>query len=147
MLKINALKVASSTLLSLSWMVRNIVIMPAGIVFLLICLTFIHDQSTPGKLIVDLIQNSQDITEGGQWKWRQCEYPANVVPPPILSEDCPEVFSDAAGYANRVDRMLWMILGTLWLVAAMSLCGISLLAEGRSKSARAQAKSPVNKDS
>ncbi|ECC3269485.1 hypothetical protein Q3R63_004401 [Salmonella enterica] len=136
MLKINALKVASSTLLSLSWMVRNIVIMPAGIVFLLICLTFIHDQSTPGKLIVDLIQNSQDITEGGQWKWRQCEPAANGAPFPVLSEDCPEVVSDAAGYAKRIDRTLWTTLGTLWLVVAMSLCGVSLLAGGRSKSAR-----------
>ena len=136
MLKINALKVASSTLLSLSWMVRNIVIMPAGIVFLLICLTFIHDQSTPGKLIVDLIQNSQGITEGGQWKWRQCEPAANGAPLPVLSEDCPEVVSDAAGYAKHIDRTLWTTIGTLWLVVATGLCGISLLAGGRSKSAR-----------
>lgn len=77
-MKVNLWKVASAIASWFFWAVRNILILPAGMFLLLICLIFIHDKTTPGQLIVGIIKNADAVTDGIQWKWRECQIPRNA---------------------------------------------------------------------
>ncbi|AYN25542.1 hypothetical protein D8682_00225 (plasmid) [Buttiauxella sp. 3AFRM03] len=140
-MKVNLWKMVSATASCCSWAVRNLLILPAGMLFLLIALLFIHDKSTPGQFIVAVIKNADAVTDGVQWKWRECQ-PAQkvpglegtgktktIAPPPasVLAADCPEVISDGAGYASHIDRSMINVLGMLWAVFAFICIGLSYL--------------------
>lgn len=140
-MKVNLLKISTAIVSWFFWAVGNLLILPAGMLLLLICLAFIHDKTTPGQLIVGVIKNADNVTDGFQWKWRQClptqklpdlEGSGNVKtfvpqPKPILSAECPEVISDGAGYASYIDRTMMSILGMLWAVFAFCCIGLSIL--------------------
>ncbi|HDS3501216.1 TPA: hypothetical protein QIR73_002085 [Enterobacter cloacae] len=140
-MKVNLWKVASAIASWFFWAVRNILILPAGMFLLLICLIFIHDKTTPGQLIVGIIKNADAVTDGIQWKWRECQIPRNApdidgtddkkappyTPPSIRATECSEVVSDSAGYASYIDRSMISVLGMLWAVLAFLCTGMSCL--------------------
>ncbi|EFR6141841.1 hypothetical protein HYK36_004225 [Salmonella enterica] len=140
-MKANIWKMASVTVSWFFWAVGNLLMLPAGMLLLIICLAFIHDKTTPGQLIVGVIKNADTVTDGFQWKWRQClpiqkvpdlEGTGNtktLAPPPVsvLATECPEVISDEAGYASYIDRTMFSLLGMLWAVFAFICIGLSIL--------------------
>ncbi|EOR7867427.1 conjugal transfer protein TraP [Escherichia coli] len=124
-----------------SWALRNLVIQPAGMLFLLIGLLFIHDKTTPGQFIVAVIKNADAVTDGIQWKWREClspqkspglertDSPKTITSPPpsVLATECAEVVSDGVGYASYIDRTMIRLLGMMWVIFAMIGIGLSYL--------------------
>lgn len=140
-MKTNLWKIASATASWSSWAVRNLLILPAGMLFLLIGLLFIHDKTTPGQFIVDVIRNADAVTDGVQWKWNECkpvqkvpdredtDNAKTITPPPasVLAEKCPEVVTDGAGYASYIDRTMIRLLGMLWVIFAFICIGMSYL--------------------
>lgn len=140
-MNVNLWKMGASLVFWCFWAVRNVLILPAGMMLLLIGLLFIHDKTTPGEFIVGVIKNADTVTNGVQWKWRECQSrsdngsltDSNIEkdipprPPVVLAADCPEVISDGAGYASHIDRSMINVLGMLWAVFAFICIGLSYL--------------------
>lgn len=121
----------------LAWAVRYLVIWPAGTLVLIIALVFCLDKTTPGMVVVNYLQEAGNITDGQRWTWRECpkQVPAGLPASSELPEGigrfqadaCPEVVSDARGYAAYVDRTLLRTLILLWVLIGLNYAGLSWL--------------------
>lgn len=119
----------------LAWTFHYLVILPAGTLVLIVALAFCLDNTTPGAVMVDYLQKAGSITDGQRWTWRECtsQLPAELPPPSEVSvrigslqqEPCPEVVSDARGYAAYVDRTLLGTLTWLWILTGMIYAGVA----------------------
>ncbi|ECH4534333.1 hypothetical protein FRI63_08055 [Salmonella enterica] len=121
----------------LAWTFHYLVIWPAGTLVLIVALVFCLDKTTPGMVVVDYLQEAGNITDGQRWTWRECtkQIPAGL---PVSSElpkstdrfqpdACPEVVSDARGYAAYVDRTLMRTLNWLWVLMGLTYAGLAWL--------------------
>lgn len=121
----------------LAWAFNYLVIWPAATLVLIVALLFCLDNTTPGAVVVDYLQKAGSITDGQRWTWRECtmQTPAGLPPPSVypdkiesLQQDaCPEVVSDARGYAAYVDRSLRGTLTWLWVLAGLTYAGLAWL--------------------
>ncbi|EHI2681334.1 TPA: hypothetical protein O7P83_003813 [Escherichia coli] len=121
----------------LAWSVHYLVIWPAASLVLIVALLFCLDNTTPGAVAVDYLQKAGNITDGQRWTWRECTRPVPTkLPPPSVSpdspgiqqDDCPEVVSDARGYAAYVDRSLprGPLFG-VWILMGLTYAGMAWL--------------------
>ncbi|EBX6688676.1 MULTISPECIES: conjugal transfer protein TraP [Citrobacter freundii complex] len=121
----------------LAWAVHYLVIWPAGSLVLIVALLFCLDNTTPGAVAVDYLQKAGNITDGQRWTWRECtkQPPVELPPPSVFPEgtgslqqdECPEVVSDARGYAAYVDRTLQGTLTWLWVLMGLTYAGLAWL--------------------
>lgn len=119
----------------LTWAFHYLVIGPAGTLVLIVALLFCLDNTTPGAIAVDYLQKAGSITDGQRWTWRECtkQLPAELPPPSEFPEHigslqqgpCPEVVSDARGYAAYVDRTLLGTLTWLWILMGLTYGGLA----------------------
>lgn len=122
----------------LAWAFHYLVIWPAATLVLIVALLFCLDNTTPGAVAVDYLQKAGSITDGQHWRWRECtkKTPAGLPSPPVYpdkseslqQEACPEVVSDARGYAAYIDRSL--LRGPLfgvWILMGLAYAGLALL--------------------
>lgn len=87
--------------------------------------------------MVDYLQEAGNITDGQRWTWRECtkQIPAGLPASSELSKStdrfqpdaCPEVVSDARGYAAYVDRTLLGTLTWLWVLMGLTYAGLAWL--------------------
>ncbi|EKL9635022.1 hypothetical protein PS667_004320 [Salmonella enterica] len=132
-----ALALIAYCLRGLVWAFHYLVIWPAGTLVLIIALLFCLDNTTPGAVAVDYLQKAGSITDGQRWTWRECTNKNSAerpVPPdyPIHSgslqqKACPEVVSDARGYAAYIDRSLRGPLIGLWVLMGLTYAGLAWL--------------------
>lgn len=125
----------------LAWAVHYLVIWPAGTLVLIVALVFCLDNTSPGAVAVNYLQEAGTITDGQRWTWRECtrQLPAELPPPTEFSErigslqqdSCPEVVSDARGYAAYVDRTLQGSLTWLWVLMGLTYAGLAWLLGSR----------------
>lgn len=140
----NTLDLIAYCLRWLVWAVHYLVICPAGTLVLMAALLFCLDNTTPGAVAVDYLQKAGSITDGQRWTWRECtkQTPAELLPPPVypdksesllqeVQEVCPEVVSDARGYAAYVNRSLLGILTWLWGMTGLAYGGLAWLSGHR----------------
>ncbi|MGG7779917.1 hypothetical protein PGN94_22290 [Klebsiella aerogenes] len=121
----------------LAWAVQYLVIWPAGTLVLIVALLFCLDNTTPGAVAVDYLQKAGSIIDGQHWRWRECTKlaPGEFPPPSVFPERtgslqqdaCPEVVSDARGYAAYVDRTLQGTLTWLWVLMGLTYAGLAWL--------------------
>lgn len=121
----------------LAWAVHYLVIWPAATLVLIVALLFCLDNTTPGAVAVEYLQQAGSITDGQRWTWRECtkQMPAEMPHLPVnpghtgtLQQDaCPEVVSDARGYAAYVDRSLRGTLTWLWVLTGLTYSGLAWL--------------------
>lgn len=121
----------------LAWAVHYLVIWPAGTLVLIVALVFCLDKTTPGMVVVDYLQEAGNITDGQRWTWRECtkQIPAGLPASSELPKStdrfqpdaCPEVVSDARGYAAYVDRTLMRTLNWLWVLMGLTYAGLAWL--------------------
>ena len=126
----NFLRIAIYGLSWCSWAIRNFIFYPAATRTLIIVFLIVRDHSSPGQVLVSIIQNADQVTDGVNWTWRECpsiSSNSNVFPPKpaahpsVLAEDCPKVVSDARGYAEHIDNSFRGLIVTLWgIMAAIS---------------------------
>jgi hypothetical protein len=122
----------------LAWAVHYLVIWPAGSLVLIVALLFCLDNTTPGAVAVNYLQKAGNITDGQRWTWRECTKQPPVELPPssgfpegtgsLQQDACPEVVSDARGYAAYVDRSL--LRGPLfgvWILMGLTYAGMAWL--------------------
>lgn len=119
----------------LAWAFHYLVIWPAATLVLVVALLFCLDNTTPGMVAVAYLQKAGSITDGQRWTWRECtkQMPAEFPPPSVYpespgriqQEDCPEVVSDARGYAAYIDRSLQRTLPGLWMLMALIYGGLA----------------------
>lgn len=121
----------------LVWAFHYLVIWPAGSLVLIVALLFCLDNTTPGAVAVNYLQSAGSITDGQHWTWRECtkQPSAELSPPSVFPErigslqqiTCPEVVSDARGYAAYIDRSLrWPLIG-LWALMGLTYGGLAWL--------------------
>lgn len=121
----------------LTWAFHYLVIGPAGTLVLIVALLFCLDNTTPGAIVVDYLQKAGSITDGQRWTWHECtkQLPVALPPPSVFPERtgslqqdaCPEVVSDAQGYAAYVDRTLLGTLTWLWVLMGLTYAGLAWL--------------------
>lgn len=121
----------------LAWAVHYLVIWPGGSLVLIVALLFCLDNTTPGAVVVDYLQKAGSITDGQRWTWRECtkqlpaELPASSEFPErigsLQKDACPEVVSDARGYAAYVDRTLSGTFTWLWVLMGLTYAGLAWL--------------------
>ncbi|EAB1738914.1 hypothetical protein O3L50_004115 [Salmonella enterica] len=121
----------------LAWAFHYLVIWPAGSLVLIVALLFCLDNTTPGAVTVGYLQKAGSITDGQRWTWRECtkQPPAELPPPSVFPERtgslqqdaCPEVVSDARGYAAYIDRSLRGPLIGLWVLMGLTYAGLAWL--------------------
>ncbi|EBQ8410828.1 hypothetical protein B6107_19080 [Salmonella enterica] len=121
----------------LAWAVHYLVIWPAGSLVVIVALLFCLDNTTPGAVAVDYLQKVGTITDGQHWTWRDCtiqlpaelptssEFPDRIGS--LLQDVCPEMVSDARGYAAYVDRTLLGTLSWLWVLMGLTYAGLAWL--------------------
>ena len=121
----------------LAWGFHYLVIAPAGTLVLIVALLLCLDNTTPGAIAVDYLQKAGSITDGQRWTWRECtkQPPAELPPASVFPERtdslqqdaCPEVISDARGYAAYVDRTLLGTLTWVWGLMGLTYAGVAWL--------------------
>ncbi|EHM7904977.1 hypothetical protein KG201_003180 [Salmonella enterica subsp. enterica serovar Ibadan] len=126
----NFIRIAIYVMSWCSWAIRNLIFFPAAILTLIIVFLIVRDHSSPGQVLVNIIQSADQVTDGVNWTWRECpsiSSNSNVFPPKpaarpsVLAEDCPKVVSDARGYAEHIDNSFMGLIVTLWgIMAAIS---------------------------
>lgn len=123
----NFIRIAIYGLSWCSWAMRNLIFYPAATVTLLIAFLMVLDHSTPGQVMVRIMQSADKVTDGVNWTWRECpsiSSNSNVFPskpaarPPVLAKDCPKVVSDARGYAEHIDRNFMPLVWIWWTIMA-----------------------------
>lgn len=135
----------------LTWAFHYLVIGPAGTLVLIVALLFCLDNTTPGAVVVSFLQQADSITDGKRWMWRECttQLPAELPPPSEFPEHvsslqldrCPEVISDARGYAAYVDRTLFGTLTWLWILMGLTYAGLAWILGNRPYFPRASSQS------
>lgn len=118
-----------------SWAIRNLIFFPAAILALIIVFLMVRAHSTPGQIVVSIIQSADKVTDGIKWTWRECPsissnsnvFPSKpAAPPSVLNKNCPEVVSDARGFADHLDHNLMTLIGTLWVIMAAISVAVEL---------------------
>ncbi|EKQ0890599.1 hypothetical protein P4Q63_002053 [Salmonella enterica] len=121
----------------LAWGLKWVVIRPLAAIMIIMLLLNWLSGSSPGQMLATGIEKAKAGAGAGEFMVRECPPPS---PPPVrlnrlpsvedLREDiCPVVVTDAAGYADRIDRTLSETLKTLWLLLSLlfgvvaGLCG------------------------
>ncbi|EHD0299385.1 hypothetical protein JYY74_004232 [Salmonella enterica subsp. enterica serovar Enteritidis] len=131
----NIMRITIYVLSWCAWTFRNLVIFPAGMLTLIVVLLMVREHTSPGKILVNITQNADSVTDGVNWTWRECptttsssksSSPKMPVQPSVLSAKCPEVKSDAKGYAAHIDRNLLPLVKMLWVILAAISAAIEL---------------------
>ncbi|ECQ3654567.1 conjugal transfer protein TraP [Salmonella enterica] len=115
----------------LAWGLKWVVIRPLATIMIMTLLLNWLSGSTPGQMLAMDIEKAKAGAGTGEFMVREC-------PPPVrlsrlssvedLREDiCPVVVTDAAGYADRIDRTLSGTLITLWLLLALLFTVVAVL--------------------
>uniref|UniRef100_UPI00294B64D4 conjugal transfer protein TraP n=1 Tax=Cronobacter sakazakii TaxID=28141 RepID=UPI00294B64D4 len=110
-----------------SWAIRNLIFFPAATLTLIIAFLMVLDHSSPGQIMVRIMQSADKVTDGVNWTWRECpsvSSNSNVFPPEpsirpsALEANCPEMVSDARGYAEHIDRNFMPLVWIWWTIMA-----------------------------
>ena len=109
------------------WGFRHLIFIPAGMLSLIFGLLLMSEYSSPGRMMVNIIQNAEAVTDGVNWTWRECpaiDGTKVTVPlkapaaPSVASFDCPTMVSDADGYAAHIDSDIIPLVGFPWSIIA-----------------------------
>lgn len=121
----------------LAWAVHYLIIWPAATLVLIVALLFCLDNTTPGAVAVNYLQKAGSIINGQHLTWRECtkQAPAEFSPSSVKSEHignihqeaCPEMVSDARGYASYIDRSLRDPVFGVWLLMGLTYAGLAWL--------------------
>lgn len=114
----------------LGWLFHNLIILPAATLVFIGALLFCLDNTTPGAVAVDYLQKAVSITDGQRWTWHECtkQTPAELSPSSVYQQEvCPEVVSDAQGYAAYIDRSLLDPLFGVWVLMGLTYGGLAWL--------------------
>lgn len=109
------------------WAFRHLIFIPAGMLALIFGLLLMSEYPSPGRILVNIIQDAGTVTHGVNWTWREC--PAidgtKVTPPlkapsapSVAASECPIVVSDADGYAAHIDSDIIPLVGFPWSIIA-----------------------------
>jgi hypothetical protein len=104
----------------LGWGVQWLVIAPLGTLTLAVVVLAGQGGDTPGKALVQYAESVSTSSASGVWFYAQCAPRDIPAPgePPAPTAPCPQVKTDAAGYAAYIDRTLAHLLRISWLTFA-----------------------------
>ncbi|SMG59739.1 conjugal transfer protein TraP [Cedecea sp. NFIX57] len=107
----------------LGWGVQWLVIAPLGTLTLAVVVLAGRGGDTPGQMLVQYAESVSTSSASGVWFYARCA-PDKKTPAPTAP--CPQVKTDAAGYAAYIDQTLAHLLRISWLTFAALYAGFAL---------------------
>jgi hypothetical protein len=107
----------------LGWGVQWLVIVPLGTLTLAVVVLAWRGGDTPGQMLVQYAESVSSSSASGVWFYARCA-PDKKTPAPTAP--CPQVKTDAAGYAAYIDQTLAHLLRISWLTFAAMYAGLAL---------------------
>ncbi|HCA3884918.1 TPA: conjugal transfer protein TraP [Salmonella enterica] len=111
----------------LEWGLKWVVIRPLATIMIMTLLLNWLSGSTPGQMLAMDIEKAKAGAGTGEFMVRECPPPALPSVEDLREDICPVVVTDAAGYADRIDRTLSGTLITLWLLLALLFTVVAVL--------------------